>query len=249
MSSLAGMNLIIEKGNSSTKVAIYNKGVIEASAAYEKFDSKSAKSLLEQYRPTKGIMSSVADTDYELHGYLQQELHKFIHLDEHVPVPIKIGYRTPETLGKDRLAAAVGANSLRPKRDLLIIDAGTAITYDLVEASGIYIGGNISPGLTTRFRALNHFTRKLPLTKETETIPQIGNDTESAIQAGVIRGIIYEMDGTINDLRTKYPHLFVFLTGGNSNYFERRLKNIIFADINLVLTGLNRILEYNVEKE
>ncbi|MCD8193274.1 MAG: type III pantothenate kinase, partial [Tannerellaceae bacterium] len=158
-----------------------------------------------------------------------------------------VRYQTPHTLGKDRLAAAVGANYLQPGKDLLIIDAGTAITYEVVEAAGIYTGGNISPGMTTRFRALNHFTEKLPLVAEKEDIPPIGYNTETAIQAGVVNGIIYEMDGYINDLRVKYPGLLVFLTGGHSFYFERRLKNSIFADINLVMTGLNRILEYNVE--
>ena len=108
-------------------------------------------------------------------------------------------------------------------------------------------GGNISPGMTTRFRALNQFTKKLPLVTEQEEVPLVGTDTETAIQAGVVNGIVCEMDGYIETLRLKYPNLLVFLTGGHSFYFERRLKNSIFADINLVLTGLNRILEYNVE--
>jgi type III pantothenate kinase len=165
-----------------------------------------------------------------------------------VKLPIEVHYQTPETLGNDRIAAATGANFLRPDRDVLIIDAGTAITYEIVEASGVYIGGNISPGMTTRFRALHRFTEKLPLVREPEQISWLGTTTETAIQAGVVNGIIYEMDGYIHDVRKKYPDVFVFLTGGHSFYFERRLKNSIFAAINLVLVGLNRILEYNVEK-
>ena len=113
----------------------------------------------------------------------------------------------------------------------------------MIEAPGIFLGGNISPGMTTRFRALNHFTKKLPLVTEEDDIPLIGRSTETAIQAGVVNGIVYDID----ELKVKYPDLLVFLTGGHSFYFERRLKNSIFADINLVLTGLNRILEYNVE--
>jgi type III pantothenate kinase len=132
---------------------------------------------------------------------------------------------------------------------LLVIDAGTAITYELLEASGKYKGGNISPGMTTRFKALNQFTKKLPLVSETEDVPFLGRDTTSAIQAGVVNGIVFEMDGYIDALKVEYPSLLVFLTGGHSFYFERRLKNTIFADINLVLTGLNRILEYNVENK
>jgi type III pantothenate kinase len=174
----------------------------------------------------------------------------FIILDERTPLPIKVQYQTPQTLGKDRLAAVVGASFLQPEKDILVIDAGTAITYELIEASGIYLGGNISPGMSIRFKALNHFTGKLPLVQEEkEEVPLIGFSTKTAIQAGVVKGIIYEMDGYINELRSRYPELLVFLTGGHSFYFERRLKNTIFANINLVLTGLNRILEYNVENK
>ena len=147
----------------------------------------------------------------------------------------------------DRLAAVVGANYLQPGMDLLVIDAGTAITYEVIEASGTFVGGNISPGMSTRFKALHAFTKKLPLLNEPEDVLFIGNDTESAIQSGVVNGIIFEMDGYIDSLRIKYPSLLVFLTGGHSFYFARKLKNANFADINLVFTGLNRILEYNVE--
>lgn len=241
------MNIIIEQGNSSTKVAVYNKGIMEASYVYKTFDIPALQPLLDRYKPENGIISSVIDTDAELIQLLKRSLIRFIRLDEHVPVPVTVAYRTPHTLGKDRLAAVTGANYLKPECDLLVIDAGTAITYDIIEASGKYTGGNISPGLATRFQALNRYTKKLPLVEEAEEIPQIGYDTVSAIQAGVVNGIVYEIDGIISDLRIKYPGLFVFLTGGNSFYFARRLKNIIFADINLVLTGLNRILEYNVE--
>ena len=150
-------------------------------------------------------------------------------------------------LGKDRIAAVVGAYHYQPGRNLLVIDAGTCITYEVVEAAGRYIGGNISPGMTTRFKALEHYTSKLPYVEETDDVPCIGQSTEEAIQAGVVNGIVYEMDGFIEQMKQKYPDIFVFLTGGHSFYFESRLKNSIFADINLVMTGLNRILEYNVE--
>ncbi len=241
------MNLIIEQGNTSSKVAIYEKRHLVASFVFKEFDVKIVTTLFAKYPLTHGIFSTVIDQDDELLTYLRGKLEYFVFLDETVPLPISIQYKTPETLGRDRLAAAVGANFLQPGKDLLVIDAGTAITYELIEASGVYIGGNISPGMTTRFKALNYFTKKLPLVSEQEEIPWLGTDTETAIQAGVVNGIIYEMDGYIEKLRLKYPNLLVFLTGGHSFYFERRLKNSIFADINLVLTGLNRILEYNVE--
>ncbi|MDR0537079.1 MAG: type III pantothenate kinase [Tannerellaceae bacterium] len=243
-------NLIIEQGNTFTKVAIYNKGVLATSLAYEAFSIAKAKEFLTHYsNMSAGILSSVVDMDCELLDYLKSKLPKFIVLDEHTPIPITVNYRTPSTLGKDRLAAVVGANYLKPSHDLLVIDAGTAVTYDVIESSGQYLGGNISPGLSMRFKALNQFTKKLPLVqaKADEDVLLIGNDTESAMRAGVEQGMVYEMDGVIAELKRVYSKLFVFLTGGNSLYFARRLKNTIFADINLVLTGLNRILEYNVE--
>lgn len=241
------MNLIIEQGNSSSKVAIYSHGIILEYLQYKKMRAMDLLPLFAKYELTHGILSTVLEVDKELIHFLKGRLPFFIYLDEHVPLPIKVEYKTPATLGKDRLAAVVGANYLKPGEDILVIDAGTAITYDLVNASGIYLGGNISPGMTTRFRALNHFTSQLPLVDELGDVPAIGFDTVSAIRAGVVNGIVYEMDGYIEDLQRKTPSLLVFLTGGHSNYFERRLKNSIFADINLVLTGLNRILEYNVE--
>ena len=241
------MNLIIEQGNTSSKVAIYQAGHVVDSFVYKKLTKELLEDILERYPLEKGIFSTVIETDEELICFMREKLQVFLQLDTSLKLPITIGYKTPQTLGQDRLAAVVGANFLQPGKDLLVIDAGTAITYDFIDAGANYRGGNISPGMTTRFKALNHFTRKLPLLSEPEEVPQLGDDTQSAIQAGVVNGIIYEMDGYISELRQKYPDLLVFLTGGHSFYFERRLKNSIFADINLVLTGLNRILEYNVE--
>ncbi|MCC8144259.1 MAG: type III pantothenate kinase [Tannerellaceae bacterium] len=237
----------MEQGNTYTKVAVYGKESFVTSFVYKKFDIIVVADLMKEFSFTNGILSTVINKDETLINFLEDYLDFFLVLDETTPLPIQVRYDTPGTLGKDRVAAAVGAHFLQPGKDLLVIDAGTAITYEVIEAPGIYIGGNISPGMTTRFKALNHFTEKLPLVVEKEEISFIGHSTETAIQAGVVNGIIYEMEGYINDLRLKYPDLLVFLTGGHSFYFERRLKNSIFADINLVMTGLNRILEYNVE--
>ena len=185
--------------------------------------------------------------DEDLIAYLKECLSCFIYFDNDVRLPITIKYKTPHTLGKDRIAAVVGAYYLQPNRNILIIDAGTCITYELLEASGSYLGGNISPGMTTRFKALNDYTKKLPLVNEREEVPCWGTCTEDAIRAGVVNGIVFEMDGYIDKAKELYSDVLFFLTGGHSFYFESRLKNSIFADINLVLTGLNRILEYNVE--
>ena len=241
------MNLIIEQGNTSTKVAIYAEGNLKASFVYKTFDKSKLKPLFDVYSLDKGIYSTVADVDEDLIAYLKERLSCFIYFDNDVRLPITIKYKTPHTLGKDRIAAVVGAYYLQPNRNILIIDAGTCITYELLEASGSYLGGNISPGMTTRFKALNDYTKKLPLVNEREEVPCWGTCTEDAIRAGVVNGIVFEMDGYIDKAKELYSDVLAFLTGGHSFYFESRLKNSIFADINLVLTGLNRILEYNVE--
>jgi type III pantothenate kinase len=169
------------------------------------------------------------------------------------PVPIVNKYDTPHTLGQDRLAAAVGAKSLCPNENLLIIDAGSAITYDFVTDKGEYMGGNIAPGIKMRFTILQRMTKKLPLveTEENELIPLFGKNTRDAIAAGVIRGIAYEVKGYMRTLREKMDHFHTFLTGGNAPYIlnnvrtSRTEKREIRYEKNLVLIGLNTILIHN----
>ena len=241
------MNLIIDIGNTVAKIAVFkDKDIVEV--FYDSNQTlENLPDICAKYAVEKAIAATVIDLNEQVSAQLARLPVPLLWLNETTSLPVENLYETPETLGYDRMAAVVGANEQFPGRDLLVIDAGTAITYELIDASGSYLGGNISPGMTTRFRALNLFTEKLPLVVEQEYIPLVGTDTETAIQAGVVNGIVCEMDGYIEMLRLKYPNLLVFLTGGHSFYFERRLKNSIFADINLVLTGLNRILEYNVE--
>jgi type III pantothenate kinase len=241
------LNLIIEQGNTTTKIAVFNHEEILETSVYRSFQLTDLMPFLKKYPVKKGILSTVAIHDDKLITYLKNHITRFICFNEQLRLPVTIQYDTPQTLGKDRIAAIAGAHFLQPGRDVLVIDAGTAITYDILESSGIFIGGNISPGMTTRFRSLNQYTKQLPVVHEREAVPFLGTSTETAILAGVVNGIVYEMDAYITEVRDKYPEVFVFLTGGHSFYFERRLKNSIFAAINLVLIGLNRILEYNVE--
>ncbi len=140
---------------------------------------------------------------------------------------------------------AVAANYLKPNTNCLIIDAGTCITYEFVNANSEYLGGNISPGINMRIKALYTFTKKLPLVEPVEKANLLGNDTKSAISSGVINGITFEMDGYINILKEKYPDLTIFLTGGDTFFFESTFKNRTFAVKNLLSIGLNRILNYN----
>jgi type III pantothenate kinase len=208
------------------------------------------KEILQEFQGTKrAILSSVASVDPFLYDDLKAAFSFFLEVNNQTPMPMKIKYRTPETLGLDRLAAAIGAREIFPDRDLLVIDAGTAITFDLIEREGTFLGGNISPGLKTRFRALHEFTQKLPLAEETDQLILIGQSTEEAISAGVVNGMVFEIDGMIDEVKKKYPEIQPVLTGGDARFFERRLKSHIFVKFEITLIGLNRILEYNVEKQ
>ena len=223
---------------------MYERRKLHASFIFKPLHLSRLTKLINEFSPSQGILSSVADVNPEVVSFLEEKLNRFIVLDEQTPVPITIQYKTPQTLGRDRIASAVAAYTKHPDRNLLVIDSGTAITYDLIQAGGIYSGGNISPGMTIRFKALNNYTKRLPMLDENGNIPELGHDTETAIRAGVVNGILKEMNAYIDEFRIKYPDLLVFLTGGHSFYFETKLKKSIFADGNLVLDGLNEILNY-----
>lgn len=241
------MNLIIDQGNTLCKiVCIDANGNIVFSNIYKLLTPKMLKELLQTYQPENGILATVKDFDSELIEILKAELKTFVELGPDTPLPIRNGYATPETLGFDRLAAAVGAWSLQPGKPLLVIDLGTAVTYDFVSEDGTFTGGNIAPGVRTRLKSLNDHTSNLPLVEPATDFDLLGNTTETAIRAGVLQGILFEINGYIDALTQQHPGLFAFLTGGDLIYFDGKLKNGIFVDANLVSTGLNRILRHNV---
>ena len=162
------------------------------------------------------------------------------------PIPLGNDYHTPTTLGADRLAAAVGAHALYPDRDVMIVDFGTAITIDYVE-DGAFKGGNISPGVTTRFRALADYTAKLPLCTATDEVLSYGRTTSEAIEQGVMRGVEQEIEGYVERFLLKNREKCIIFTGGDAKYFVKRIKFAIFADCEPVVYGLSRILDYNAE--
>ena len=242
------MNLCIDQGNSSSKIGIFEKNELIDSFIFKNINFSDIYSLLNKYVIDACIISSVVSDNEELKEELRKNIGLLIDLTHKTALPINNLYETPETLGKDRLAAVVGANCLKPKTDILVVDAGTAITYDFIDANGNYEGGNIAPGIDMRLRSLHEFTQKLPLVNATTNNSFLGKNTNSALISGAIYGIVFEIDGYINTLKIKYPKLSTFLTGGSTFYFDNMLKNAIFAEKNLVLIGLNRILQYNVQK-
>ncbi len=248
------MNLCVDQGNSRTKVALMtDEGKIMKHLIYKSFSSADVERLFDLYDITDSIISSVVDIEAAVVNTLHRRSQHFVLFDHMTPVPIVNRYDTPQTLGQDRLAAAVGAKSLCPNENLLIIDAGSAITYDFVSAEGEYMGGNIAPGIKMRFTMLQRMTKKLPLVdaEENELIPLFGTNTRDAIAAGVIRGVAYEVKGYMRTLKEKMPHYQTFLTGGHAPYVlnnvrsSRNEKREIRYEKNLVLIGLNTILVYN----
>ncbi len=241
----SAVNLIIDIGNTVAKIAAFDgKTLVEVL-----YDSNCTLEHLprfcERYSFEKAIVATVIDVDGQVHECLDKLSFPVLWLDEKTLLPVENLYDTPHTLGYDRIAAVVGANEQYPGRDILVVDAGTCITYEFIDAAARYHGGNISPGMQMRFKALHQFTARLPLVSAEGALLPMGKDTDTAIRAGVLRGIEYEIAGYIKAMKYKYPELLVFLTGGDDFSFDTNLKNIIFADRFLVLKGLNRILNYN----
>ncbi len=245
------MNLVIDLGNSSAKIAVCEGAKIVESVISEKISNREIAYFISQYEGlNSAIFSSVANHSRELIDYLHSAFDYFLELSNKTALPIKSHYKTPETLGYDRIAAVTGAHTIFPGKNVLVIDAGTAITFDMVNSHGEYIGGNISPGLNMRFKALHKFTSRLPqLELEENSIHLLGQTTDEAIISGVVNGIIYEIEGYISSISSQFSDLRVVLTGGDANSFDKRLKNSIFVVSHLNLIGLNRILDYNAQRK
>ncbi len=242
------MNLVIDIGNTIAKLAVFDKEEIVEVIRGSNHSLDCLPILYNKYPIDNAIVASVITQSNTIRRQLSKVDFPVLELTCDTPVPIRNQYHTPNTLGMDRLAAVVGANYLCPGKNLLVVDAGTALTYEFIDAEGCYKGGNISPGIYTRFKALNACCEKLPLIKKGGDLPDFGYSTETAIRAGVIKGIEFEITGYIKLMQRKHPDLLVFLTGGDKFSFDTNLKSIIFADRFLVLKGLNRILNYNVEQ-
>lgn len=237
------MNIVVDYGNSSAKVGIFEGQQLVRQETFSTEDV--LKQFLENFSAEHFIISSVAKDAASVSSWATQTKKKFI-LNPQLPLPVRNCYATPETLGVDRIAGISGARALFPESPCLVIDAGTCVTYDFADDQGNFLGGGISPGLNMRFKAVHTFTARLPLVETVQFPPLTGNSTETCIQSGVINGIIAEMNGIVDQYREKYEGLKVILCGGDSRFFENKLKGVIFAVPELVLSGLNSILIYNV---
>jgi type III pantothenate kinase len=238
------MNLVIDIGNTRIKTALFDGSGISELVLFETMSELIAETSYIN-KANKAIIGSVVDG---LESYYSQinELIPTLLFTPNTPIPIQNTYQSAATLGSDRLAAAIASYGLHPNTNVLTIDAGTCIKYNFTNAQNQYLGGAISSGISMRFKALHQFTSKLPLiTFDEKSVDLIGNNTMQSIQSGVLNGAIAEMDGMIDAYKVNYSQFLVLLTGGNADFFAKRLKNSIFAHQNLVLKGLNDILNYN----
>ncbi len=243
-------NLVIDIGNTQTKIGVFEGDHFVVATQHQKPGEVFFTTLVERYGITQAIISSVLQEQQAWETMLAGTI-KVSYFNNTMATGLTNHYLTPLTLGADRVAAVYGALKLYPAQNSLVIDGGTAITYDFVNAGGNYFGGSISPGLKTRYKALNYYTASLPEVEADKNFAeQYGNSTLTAIQSGVQNGLKYELEGFINAYQAQYEQLNILLTGGDGEFFDTLLKNSIFApyvkiEHNLVLTGLNAALLQN----
>lgn len=243
------MNLIIDIGNTRVKVAVFEMNSVKEIFVIEKEKIISeVKKIISKFNISRSIISSVANISESE----QQNLVKLLNplfLNNETKVPFSNLYKTPKTLGVDRIALASAAINKYSKKNVLVIDAGTCITFDFINEKKEYLGGAISPGINMRYKALHNFTSKLPLLKQNEVFNFVGTDTNSSIHSGVVNGICNEIEGVINQYKDEYQDLTVVLTGGDTYFLAKQLKSGIFAHPNFVLEGLHTILTYNIAND
>lgn len=241
-------NLVIDQGNSKVKYGIFTGNVMEQMVSKDSLSCDEILELATNQQLENIIYSSVAQSLSENDKGRIEEKFCFLELTHQLNIPIENAYATPETLGIDRLAAVIGAYSLFPKQTCLVIDAGTCMTLDLLNDEGVYLGGNISPGVRMRLQAMHQFTARLPLVDIGQWQQNWGINTETALQNGGLLGACLEIEGLEKRLRQQWPQLKCLITGGDAKVLADQLKCKIFVYTNLVLIGLNKILTYNVEQ-
>ncbi|MBP6385683.1 MAG: type III pantothenate kinase [Pseudarcicella sp.] len=249
------MVIAIDLGNSYAKLGCFQQNQLVKSFAKLSLDD--LRKIVEQESPDQIVISSVSYKNEVLQELLKSFQGKCLFFENKTPLPIDINYKTKDTLGSDRLAAAMGAHCIFSQQNNLIIDMGSCITYDLLDQNSVYQGGIISPGLNMRFKAMQHFTQRLPLVTFDEILPDlIGKSTLECMKSGVITGLLSEIEGIVQKYSAGLTKFNVLFTGGDALFFESQikksnftknlpnLKNLVYIP-ELVLIGLNSILMYN----
>ena len=242
-------DLCVDIGNTRLKLGLFSGGELVMSRVFTNTSLNSIQDFIKTSGMDTGdcIISLVRNSATEIINMLSEVYVNCIELDANTPLPVINEYETPDTLGKDRLCAAIGAYSLYGGKPLLVIDAGTAITIDMVNENGTFMGGCISPGFRMRANSLNTFTGRLPLAELSYLPPFPPTNTEAALNAGIINGVIFETEGYIRKCKEIFPDISIVVTGGDTVFFEKYLNCRIFAEPHLVLYGLHRILQHNAK--
>ncbi|GAA4282461.1 type III pantothenate kinase [Gaetbulibacter aestuarii] len=240
------MNLIIDVGNSFVKLAVFqadkfiHKEQVELSNLLV-----TVEKLKSSFPLIKDVIIASVNTLPDQDREKLASRFNLLELSWKTKLPFKNHYKTPETLGVDRLALISAAVHQYPDRNVLIIDAGTCVTFDFKDSENNYLGGAISPGLRMRYKAMHNFTAKLPVLDPTFPRHFVGNTTAEAMHSGVVNGLVNEIDGVIRQYEQDYSDLTVILTGGDAKFLSKQLKSSIFANSNFLLEGLNHILNFN----
>ncbi len=237
------MNLAVDIGNTKIKMGLFKGSKLLWNYTVPEISPKIISGLIEKSPVERAIISDVADKSNA--GKAFTKIPQVIYLNGKTSLPFTNKYKTPSTLGTDRMALIAGALKYFPGKNVLVVSMGTCITYDFITYRKEYLGGSISPGMEMRFEALNTFTARLPLVKPKQVKNMTGRTTDESILTGVIWGILHEVEGFIMQYHKKYPALKVILTGGDASLFAGRIKSSIFALPELSLTGLNEILLHN----
>ena len=240
------VNLILDVGNSFIKLGVFRDHLLVKKDVFS--PPAITLALQETFKEFPDIaaaaLSKVADFPAEALSYLEKRVTVFT-IDHTIKLPFNNAYTTPHTLGVDRIALVAAACKHFPKSNVLLIDTGSCITYDILTAENVYLGGSIAPGLQMRYKSLHTFTANLPLLALPKTTNLIGDNTENAIHSGVVNGVLAEIDGIITQYCNTYADLIVILSGGDTEFLSKRLKNRIFAHSNFLLDGLNYLLAFN----
>lgn len=238
------MNLVLDVGNSLLKIALFEKSELIQKFKFSENYKRNIEDIISKYKVTHSIISNVGRIDDSIINILKESTNLLL-VSNQLKIPFKNLYKSKNTLGQDRLALVSAAAFNFPNENVLIVDVGSCITYDFKNNNNEYLGGGISPGISMRFKSLNTFTSNLPLIDFDNIHKLIGNNTKNSINSGVINGTISEINGIIQQYCEEFKNIRIILTGGDSNFLLKRIKNSIFADQNFLLVGLNKLLEDN----
>ena len=244
------MILAVDIGNTRIKAAVFEGDTLLESFVFLKSAlQKSIQNILEKYKNTTHlVVASVSEVEKQ--AFIEFEEVVNIHFVSHEDAfPFVNGYETPQTLGIDRMVLAAGATLQYPNQNRLVIDVGTCITYDFIDENDNYLGGAISPGLRLRYESLHHFTAKLPLLTVENPKRFIGKSTSESIHSGVVNGLVFEIEGYIEEIKGQYSKFIIILTGGDTVFLAKRLKNTIFANSNFLLESLNQTFQYKIKND